>query len=112
MSIEIDLVALKAAAEAAGGDAWTSDQFGEVVWGADGDGVAIAYHCMGHQPEALNAADIATHIAAANPAVVLALIERLQVAEAKAKARVKLYISPKECMPEQQLTAYRIYGAV
>ena len=118
MSIEIDLVALKAAAEAATPGVWEHSRYGSVIAGPEQHYVNGSFKdqilmttgaSWMKKDENL---DNATFIAAANPAVVLALIERLQVAEAKAKARVKLYISPKEYMPEQQLTAYRIYGAV
>ena len=69
MSIEIDLVALKAAAEAASEDGWDRTRsFGQL-------GVQDSKYMLCDSD--------ASYIAAANPTVVLALIERLRVAEAK-----------------------------
>lgn len=85
MTAPLDLERLEAAARAAGGEQWTSEAVEDsdcaVVWGADGDGVALAYHCLGHKPHALSDVAIAAHIAAANPAVILALLARLRIAE-------------------------------
>lgn len=91
MSIEIDLVALKAVAEAAGGDHWSDDVEdlavpgtfdGHYVWRDDGDAVARCFPYTGNVVLGpVDDGDVAAFIAAANPAVVLALIERLQEAE-------------------------------
>ena len=100
MSALINLDALEATARAAGGEQWTTDAElcaasgtfeGHHVWRLDGDAVARCYDNIGNMPEPIDSAEVAAHIAAANPATVLALIERLRAAETNddaARARI------------------------
>jgi len=87
MTKHINLNALQAAAEAAGGKEWTADMpaghhDGFYVWHMDGDAVCRCFDNIGHMPEAVDQEDIAAYIALANPAAILALIDRLRKAEA------------------------------
>lgn len=83
-----DLDALEAAARVVGGGEWTVDEGHFIVWGDDGDSVCVTHSNMGHMPEPIMESDLAAFIAAANPAVVLELIQRLRVAEAALAAQV------------------------
>jgi hypothetical protein len=78
-----DIEGLRKLAAAAGGDAWEANAAFEAdVWAADGDQVCRTFGSIGHQPEPIDAADRALYIAAANPATILALLDRLERAEA------------------------------
>jgi hypothetical protein len=84
----IDLDHLESLAKAAGADAWTPTHATTTslatVWLPDGDSVCRCYGNIGHQPEAIDADDVAEFIAAANPLAILDLcaeVRRLREAE-------------------------------
>lgn len=95
----IDIEELKRLAEAAGGDAWTSDAPHEVtldrfhVWHADGDAVCACYDNIGHMPEPVDQRDVAAFIAAASPQTVLELIATIQRLESAIAKQAKAAIS-------------------
>lgn len=84
----IDIEELKRKALAAGGERWTAD--GGVVWFESGDGAVTAAaltHCDDSAYPPVLDDDIAAHVAACNPATILALIERLEAVERDGDAR-------------------------
>ena len=85
--MNVDLDVLKGLAEAAGGDLWTSDPEdagahgtfdGWHVWRGDGDAVVRCFPSVGHLPDPIDDKEVADFVAAASPAVVLALIEKME----------------------------------
>lgn len=93
MTAPLDLDALKAKALAAGGDTWTTDAEdcgavgtfqGHHVWRGDGDAVVRCFSNIGHMPDPIDDSDVSEYVAAASPAVMLDLLERLWTAEAEA----------------------------
>jgi hypothetical protein len=79
--VKLDLDALEKAAKAAGGDKWEESDADGYVFGSDGDSVCVCHANMGAWPEPIFPEHRAAFIAAANPAAVLELIERLRRAE-------------------------------
>lgn len=80
--MELNLEQIKAAAMAVGGaESGTWQALRYTVMLPDGDCILTAYDSMGAMPEPIHGDDVAAFIAAANPATVLALIERLERAE-------------------------------
>lgn len=69
-------------AKAAGGDSWTPTYATRTdlaaVWLPDGDSVCRCHGNIGHQPDPIDADDVAEYIAAANPATILALTAELR----------------------------------
>lgn len=89
--MEIDIEALRAAANAAGGDQWTTDAEmcgasgtfeGHHVWRSDGDAVVRCFSNIGHMPDPIDDSDVAEYVAKASPAVILELTTRLYAAVA------------------------------
>lgn len=81
--MKVDLEELKRKAEAAGGRKWYAhlgdrQSADAIVHHDDGDAVCKCYSNIGHQPEAVDKADIAAYIAAANPAAVSELIAEIE----------------------------------
>jgi hypothetical protein len=78
----IDIDKLEALAKAAGGDEWTPTYGTRLdparVWLPDGDGIAQCFSNIGHQPEPIDADDVAEYIGSASPANVLALIAEVR----------------------------------
>lgn len=77
--MELDLEQIKAAARAAGGGEWSA--MADSVYFGDGDLLATCSGNIGQLPEPVDEEQLSTYIAAASPAVVLALVERLERAE-------------------------------
>lgn len=87
--MNLDLEQIKAAARAAGGGQWTASD--GIVWFDDGDSALtvmnpvpahIAHDNLGTWPDPIAAEDIAKFSALVCPAAVLALVERLERADA------------------------------
>lgn len=78
----IDIDKLEALAKAAGSDAWTPTYATRTdlakVWLPDGDLLCHCYGNIGHQPEPIDADDVAEYIGAVSPANVLALIAEVR----------------------------------
>lgn len=86
----IDIDKLEELAKLAGAERWSTEtgvgRFdGMYVWCEDGDAVCRVFTNLGHMPEAVMEEDLAEYIAAANPAVILALIEELRLLRRKTK---------------------------
>lgn len=90
--MELNLEEIKAAARAAGGGQWTASE--RIVWFDDGDSamhadparakppVFLAHDNLGAWPDPIAAEDVAKYSALVCPAAILALVERLERAEA------------------------------
>jgi hypothetical protein len=77
-----ELKKLRELAQAAGGDKWEESDADGYVFGSDGDSVCICHANMGGWREPIFPEHRAAFIAAANPAAILSLLERLEKAEA------------------------------